>query len=156
MTQLFENLWWITKSVVYEEFLFRGVLLLLSLHYLSPRNACLLNGFAFGIYHWFSYGIIGNIQAMIYILILTGSMGYLLAHAFHRSKGIIAPIGIHMGVNISTITLFSKGPIGSGVFLLSDPATPLNLTMSLSLSLAFPLFYMVAAFYLINKIYSKE
>lgn len=50
----FAGLWWTTKSVLFEEFLFRGALLFLAIKYLGQKAGCALSAVAFGIYHWFS------------------------------------------------------------------------------------------------------
>lgn len=61
---ILNGLWWNVKSVLFEEFIFRGVLLYLLLQRLGARIAMLTSSVAFGIYHWFSYEILGQIILM--------------------------------------------------------------------------------------------
>ena len=51
------SLSWTTKSVLFEEFLFRGVLLYFGIKYYGTKNACIISAITFGAYHWFSYNI---------------------------------------------------------------------------------------------------
>ena len=72
----------------------------------------LLSAIAFGIYHWFSYGVLGNIMGMLFVFIGTGLMGYAWALAFSKTKSIILPFGLHLGWNFTYNTIFSNGPLG--------------------------------------------
>ena len=77
----------------------------------------IISSIAFGIYHWFSYGIIGNIPQMIYIFIVTGCMGWVLAYAYVKTFSLYIPIAIHFGWNLVHGFIFSMGSIGNGVFI---------------------------------------
>src|SRR5215831_9213701 len=79
---LAEGLWWNIKSVLFEELIFRGVILYILIKRLGPVPAIIISAVAFGIYHWFSYGILGNVNQMIIIFFVTGLMGLLLAWAY--------------------------------------------------------------------------
>jgi hypothetical protein len=85
---------------------------------------------AFGIYHWFSYGVLGNPMAITLIFIGTGLMGYALAWAFSKTKSIMLPFGLHLGWNFIFNTIFSKGPLGKLV-LISQGGTELTGWVSL-------------------------
>jgi len=100
----------IINSVLYEELLFRGYLLYLAIRFLGARNGVLLSAAAFGIYHWFSFGVLGQPVAMAYVFVLTGAFGGMCAFAFAETKSIAAPIGLHLGWNLLTYLLFSAGP----------------------------------------------
>ncbi len=108
---------WDLKSVLTEELIFRGALLYILIQKLGAQKALLISAIAFGVYHWFSYGILGNIQAMIFIFIGTALMGYALALAFIKAESIMFPIGLHLGWNFVYNTLFSNGPLGDLVFV---------------------------------------
>src|SRR6185436_17430227 len=69
---LLESSWWTLKSVLFEELLFRGALLYIAIQRLGRKVACIISAVAFGIYHWFSYGVFGDPMQMIYIFIITG------------------------------------------------------------------------------------
>lgn len=119
VTTFFESTFWMLKSVLGEEFLFRGALLYICIKKLGLKNACILSSIVFGVYHWFSYGIFGNIPQMIYIFILTGIGGLLFAFSFARTKSMWLPIGLHLGWNLISVVVFSQGPLGNQMLISS-------------------------------------
>ena len=74
-----------------------------------------ISSIAFGIYHWFSFGILGSIIPMIVVFVGTGLMGYAWALSFSKTKSIAMPIGLHFGWNFTFNTVFSNGPLGNGI-----------------------------------------
>ena len=60
------SFWWNIKSVLFEEFIFRGALLYIIMQKLEKKGAA-FSAICFGIYHWFSYGLFGNFIPMILI-----------------------------------------------------------------------------------------
>lgn len=118
---LVESLRWNVNSVLFEELLFRGYLLYKAIEYLGARKACLLSAVAFGIYHWFSYEIFGQWTTMLYVLLMTGTFGWMLAWAFARTGSIFLPIGLHLGWNLVTILIFSNGPLGDQWLIADAP-----------------------------------
>lgn len=100
------------NSVLSEELLFRGVFLHLLIKYLTTKKGILISSVAFGIYHWFSFGVLGNWIAMAIVFFVTGLMGYVFSIAYEKTKSIILPIGIHLGWNWINNTVFSNGPNG--------------------------------------------
>lgn len=109
---ILKSFWWDFKSVLTEELIFRGALLYILIQKIGSRKSILISAFAFGIYHWFSYGVLGNVMAMILVFIGTGLMGYAWAWAFSKTKSIMLPFGFHLGWNFFYNTIFSKGPLG--------------------------------------------
>ena len=79
---IIKSFWWDVKSVFTEELIFRGAVLYILIQKIGTGKSILISAIAFGIYHWFSFGVIGNPMAMIFIFIGTGLMGYGLALAF--------------------------------------------------------------------------
>lgn len=73
---ILKSFWWDFRSVLTEELIFRGALLYILIQRIGSRKSILISAIAFGIYHWFSYGVLGNVMAMILIFIGTGLMGY--------------------------------------------------------------------------------
>lgn len=118
LSQLGAMLWWDTKSVFTEELIFRGALLYILIARLGTRKGVLLSAIAFGIYHWFSYGLWGNIVPMVVVFIGTGLAGYAWALAFAKTRSMLLPFGLHLGWNFTFNTIFSKGPLGKGLFLM--------------------------------------
>ena len=120
--------WFVLKGVVYEELLFRGVLLYLIFKKWGVRPGLMLSALSFGIYHWFSYGVLGQPVQMTIVLVSTGLMGFLFAIAFYRSGTIWLPIALHFGYNFTSMILFSsEKQIGAQLFVKSfsrDPVRP--------------------------------
>lgn len=134
-----KSLWWDFKSVFTEELIFRGALLYILIQKIGPSKGILISAISFGIYHWFSYGVLGNVMAMILVFIGTGIMGYAWAWAFSKTKSMMLPFGLHLGWNIIYNTLFSKGPLGELILVskggneLTDWASLLNFVSGLVL-----------------------
>lgn len=119
---------YVLRAVVYEELLFRGALLYLLIYYLGSRKATIISAIGFGMYHWFSWNIIGQPIPMIIVFVTTGIMGYLLAYAYVKTHSIYVPIALHLGNNFTAMVLFSKDQsIGVQLFtktFLTDPFVP--------------------------------
>lgn len=112
-----ESVRWNINSVLFEELLFRGYLLYKAIELFGRRKGCFLSAIAFGVYHWFSYGVLGNVVQMAYVFLLTGLFGLTLAFAFERTKSIFLPIALHLGWNLTTIFVFSNGPLGKQLLI---------------------------------------
>ena len=134
------------NSVVSEEVLFRGIILYFLIKYWKTGPAMLISASVFGIYHWFTFGVWGNLAAMVLVFVVTGLMGYVFAVAYVKTKSIILPVGIHLGWNWINNTVFSNGPNGTQL-LEADKTVPLeglNAIFSLSLYLIIP--FLILAF----------
>ncbi|NCP84296.1 MAG: CPBP family intramembrane metalloprotease [Bacteroidetes bacterium] len=108
---------WDLKSVITEELIFRGAILLILIERIGIKAGLLISATAFGIF--------GNIFPMIVVLIGTGIMGYAWSLSFYKTKSILMPIGLHLGWNFTFNTIFSKGPLGAG-FLISEGGRTLS------------------------------
>lgn len=104
------------NSVVFEELLFRGVPLYLLIKYLTPKSGILISASLFGIYHWFTNGVLGNVPGMLLVFIITGFMGYVFAISYVKTKSLILPLGLHLGWNLTNHNIFSNGPNGVMIF----------------------------------------
>lgn len=113
------------NSVLFEELLFRGVLLYGLIRLTNHHKAVIISAVAFGIYHWFTFGVLGNILGMTLVFITTGFMGFVFAKAYAKTKSIILPIGLHLGWNWINNSIFSNGPNGT-VFLVPDQTVELE------------------------------
>ena len=112
-----EGIWWNIKSVFFEELIFRGVILYILIKRLGIIKAILISASAFGIYHWFSFEILGNVTQMTVVFIITGLMGVVLAYGYAKTFSLYIPCAIHLGWNVTQNFIFSSGPIGAGVFV---------------------------------------
>lgn len=127
------------NSVLFEELLFRGYLLYLAMRFLGPRWGVWLSAVTFGAYHWFTFGVLGNPVAMLYVLVLTGSFGAMCALAFERTQSIAAPIGLHLGWNFVSYVVFSAGPLGAGLLLPASGVVRMKPTGGMGFLLGFAL-----------------
>lgn len=100
---------WTLQSVLYEELLFRGAPLFLLMKYIGRLKGMILSATIFGIYHWFTYNVFGDLTQMIFTFVITGVGGLVFAYAYHKTRSLYFPIGLHLGWNFVTIVLFSQG-----------------------------------------------
>lgn len=122
ITLLFEGLWWNIKSVLFEELIFRGVILYILIKRLGMIKGILISSVAFGMYHWFTFEIWGDWKTMAVIFLITGMAGLLYAYGYAKSMSLWIPCAIHLGWNFTRNFIFSDGKIGGGVFIISEPA----------------------------------
>nr|WP_010131543.1 type II CAAX endopeptidase family protein [Microbulbifer agarilyticus] len=114
LLDFFGGSFWIVRSVLFEELVFRGAMLYLLIRYIGVIKACLLSSVIFGIYHWFSYEVFGaRLVLMIYIFLVTGMGGWMFAFAYAKTRSLYAPVGLHLGWNLVTAIVFSSGPLGN-------------------------------------------
>ncbi|WP_104381611.1 CPBP family intramembrane glutamic endopeptidase [Sphingobacterium sp. HMA12] len=151
---LFNSIWWILKSVLFEEFIFRGALLYIAINRIGAMWACMLSAISFGVYHWFSYGSFGNPLQMLIVLLMTGSFGWVLAFAFKKTGSIYLPIAIHLGWNLVNIFVFSNGPLGPQLMIKAN-ANHLEGLMSL-FTFLFQIFALPLGTYWYVKKFAKE
>lgn len=112
-----QAVWWMLRSVLYEELIFRGALLYIALKRLGPVKGLWLSAIAFGIYHWFSFGAFGQPVQMIFIFLITAAAGWMFAYAFLKTNSLYLPIGLHLGWNCVGSILFSEGSIGNHILV---------------------------------------
>jgi hypothetical protein len=116
------GVWWNIKSVLFEELLFRGALFYILLKRTGSLAAVVISSAAFGIYHWYSYEIIGNGTAMAMTFLTTGLMGAVYAYGFVKTQSLYVPVAIHLGWNIVRSVVFSDTVIGEQLFVEVKPA----------------------------------
>ena len=101
------------RSALTEDLMFRGAILYILISRLGAKWAILLSAIVFGIYHWFSYGIIGERAILLaYILVVTGFTGYVWAYSFYKTKSIMLGLGFHLGYNLVMSCFFEAQPYG--------------------------------------------
>ncbi len=151
LDKLFSSFYYDINSVLFEELLFRGVLLYLLIKTFNMQTGIILSSIAFGIYHWFTGGVFGNPSAMIVVFIVTGFMGYVFAFAYAKTKSLILPFGLHLGWNLINHNVFSNGP--NGVMLLRVNEQPDMSDTYQLISFGFYLLVAVTAFIFVNSKY---
>ncbi|WP_207492523.1 CPBP family intramembrane glutamic endopeptidase [Aridibaculum aurantiacum] len=112
-----QSLWWNVRSVLFEELIFRGVLFYILIKKIGGTKALVCSSVAFGIYHWFSFGIIGNVSQMVFVFLLTGTMGLLFGYGYLKTLSLYIPVAIHLGWNLTQGLIFSDGPLGAGILI---------------------------------------
>lgn len=127
---LWDGIWWNLKSVLFEELIFRGVLLFILINRLGVAYGIIISSVAFGIYHWFSYGILGNIPQMAIYFFVTGIMGLVYAYAYSKTFSLYISSAIHFGWNFTNSFVFSKGPIGKGILVLAKEQAPVTVSIA--------------------------
>ena len=114
---ILDGVWWNIKSVLFEELIFRGVIFYILIKKLGALKAIIISAVAFGIYHWFSFGILGDVKQMVIVFFMTGLMGLLLAYGYAKTFSLYIPSAIHLGWNFTQGFIFSSGPTGNGIFI---------------------------------------
>ena len=115
------GIWWNVKSVLFEELIFRGVLFYVLIKKLGHTRAIIISAIAFGIYHWFSHEVIGNPTQMAITFVITGTMGLVYAYGYSKTFSLYIPIAIHLGWNLTSSVIFSKGVLGDQLFTQVKP-----------------------------------
>ncbi len=118
---IFSGLWWNIKSVLFEEFIFRGALMYILIKRIGPVKAILISSISFGIYHWFSHELFGNPFLMLVEFITTGLMGVVYAYAYAKTFSLYYPIAIHLGWNLVRSVVFSETVIGDQLLVQVKP-----------------------------------
>ena len=110
---ILEGVWFTLKSVLFEELIFRGVLLYILIKKLGSTKAIIISAVAFGVYHWFSHELWGNPTQMAIEFVVTGIMGLVLAYGYAKSFSLFIPLAIHLGWNIIQMVVFSGNTFGN-------------------------------------------
>ena len=120
---LFSALFFYFKSIMFEELIFRGVILTLLADFTRNKVAVILSAIVFGIYQWFSYGMFGSgLIPMIYVFLLTGGMGFVWAYIYLKTNSIVMPAVIHLLWNFQSSLFLDYQPFGQLLFELTSAA----------------------------------
>ncbi len=114
---ILKGIWFVVKAVLFEELIFRGVLLYVLIKKIGATKAIVISAAAFGIYHWFSHELWGNPVQMAIEFFTSGAMGLVLAYGYAKTKSLYVPVAIHFGWNIVQMVVFSGNTIGEQVFI---------------------------------------
>lgn len=127
MGQIFKALKYHFISALTEDLVFRGAVLYILIARIGVQKAIWISAILFGVYHWFSYGLIesGQLLPMAIVLLMTGFMGYAWAYTFHKTKSIAMGLGMHWGWNMMQAFFKEGEPYGELLFSLTNQ-TPLG------------------------------
>lgn len=100
------------NSVLFEELIFRTYLFYKLIQYIGEKKSIIITSSIFGIYHWFTFGILGNYTMMIWIFFYTGLWGAMFAISYTRTGTILLTIGLHWGWNFFDQTIFNRNGQG--------------------------------------------
>ena len=101
------------RSALTEDLVFRGAILYILIQRIGATKAIWISAIVFGVYHWFSYGILGErIIVLAYVLLVTGFTGYVWAYSFYKTKSIMLGLGFHLGYNLVMSCFFEAQPYG--------------------------------------------
>ncbi len=114
---IMKGTWFVIKSVLFEELIFRGVLLYILIKKIGTAKAIFSSAAAFGMYHWFSHELWGNPVQMAIEFFTSGAMGLVLAYGYAKTFSLYVPVAIHFGWNIVQMVVFSGNTIGEQVFI---------------------------------------
>lgn len=116
------------NSVLFEELIFRTYLLYKLIQFVGEKKSIIITSAIFGIYHWFTFGLLGNYPMMVWILFYTGLWGVMFAFCYTRTGTILLTIGLHWGWNFFDQIIFEKN--GSGLLrpVINDKTVFLNNT----------------------------
>lgn len=115
------GIWWNIKSVLFEELIFRGVLLYMLIKKLGAAKAIIISSVAFGIYHWFSQEAFGDPAQMAITFLITGLAGLLYAYGYAKTFSLYVPCALHLGWNLTRSVIFSETVIGDQLFVQIKP-----------------------------------
>ncbi|MEM7186134.1 MAG: CPBP family intramembrane glutamic endopeptidase [Bacteroidota bacterium] len=114
------------RSALTEDLVFRGALLYLLIRRLGARWGILLSAICFGIYHVFSYGITGERWILIaYVILITGTTGWVWAYVFHKTRSIYLGLGLHIGYNL-VMSCFYEAPLFGELLFSAISSTELS------------------------------
>lgn len=105
------------RSALTEDLVFRGAILYILVKRIGAIKAILLSAAIFGIYHWFSYGILHERPILLAcIFLVTGFTGYVWAYTFYKTKSISLALGFHVGYNLVMSCFYESQPYGEILF----------------------------------------
>ncbi len=125
---ILEGTWFVVKSVLFEELIFRGVLLYILVKKLGANRAIIISSVAFGVYHWFSHELWGNPVQMAFEFFGSGAMGLVLAYGYAKTFSLYIPVAIHLGWNIVQMVVFSGNTIGNQLMIQVVPSPVVTIT----------------------------
>lgn len=105
------------RSALTEDLVFRGAILYILIRRLGAIWGIVISAFCFGVYHVFSYGMTGeSVIPILYVILVTGSVGYVWAYTFNKTKSIMMGLGFHIAYNFTMAMFYELPPVGELLF----------------------------------------
>lgn len=105
------------RSALTEDLVFRGAILYILISRLGAKWGIIISALCFGVYHVFSYGMTGErVIPILYVIIVTGFVGYVWAYTFHKTKSILMGLGFHIAYNFTMAMFYESPPFGELLF----------------------------------------
>ncbi|NVK22626.1 MAG: CPBP family intramembrane metalloprotease [Kangiellaceae bacterium] len=152
-----QSIWYYFKAVLTEDLVFRGAILYILVKKLGFKIGIALSAVAFGIYHWFSFGLLHgeiNIVPLAYVFITTGLMGLAWAYTFVRTQSIIMALGMHLGWNQAQALFYPNQPYGELLYKVverTDVSQGINFMYLIAKAIIVPALVMLFVYW-----YSKD
>ncbi|GAB3296161.1 CPBP family intramembrane glutamic endopeptidase [Hymenobacter humi] len=150
--EFFVGVWYLLKSVAFENLIFTGAILYILIKRLGTTKAALASAVAFGVYHWFSWNLFSQPTAMAVTFFTTGVAGFVWALAFAKTASVYLPFSLHFGVDFVFSILFSQDKSLGPQLLIktyeADPTSPGTAVSILMMALYFLGFPVLTCLYL--------
>ena len=118
---ILKGLYYYFNSALFEDLIFRGAILYILWKKLGATKAIWISALLFGVYHWFSFGIFGSgIVPMLYVLAITGFMGWAWAYTFIKTESIVAGLAMHISWNFSRSLFYENSPYGNMLYAMTE------------------------------------
>lgn len=147
LSTVLEGTWFVIKSVLFEELIFRGGLFYILIKKLGTITAVIVSSIAFGIYHWFSFEVWGDGWQMLITFLVTGLAGVIYAYGYVKTFSLYVPVALHIGWNIVNMVIFSNSTIGRQLLIPVEPAPVVTISYFSYYAMQFT---PVLCFYIIN------
>jgi uncharacterized protein len=137
------------RSVLFEELLCRGVLLVFLMKKFGNKPAIVMSAIMFGVLHLLTIADWSNIPQVTLTFFFPFVFGLVMAYAFAKSGSIYLPLAIHLGWNIIQNFVFPGNPNITPFFVRSDQPIVTVSYFAFFLIFAFPKIAAVATNYVI-------
>ena len=117
LKSIFNSFVYHVRSALTEDLVFRGAILYILISRLGAKWGILISSLCFGVYHVFSYGMTGEgIIPILYVILVTGFVGYVWAYTFNNTKSIMMGLGFHIAYNFTMSMFYESPPVGELLF----------------------------------------
>ncbi|MEP2936270.1 MAG: CPBP family intramembrane glutamic endopeptidase [Gilvibacter sp.] len=121
LAHILKGLYYYFNSALFEDLIFRGAILYILWKKIGATKAIWISAFFFGVYHWFSFGMFSSgIIPMLYVLVITGFVGWAWAYTYIKTESIVAGLGMHISWNFCRSLFYENSPYGNMLYVMSE------------------------------------